>query len=144
MGDSNQDDGVGNAAKVAVLLRDEGKVDNDPAQHAGTKFTPSLDVDFAEERKHDARVQLTANEPIVEQVTSAATGGKLTVVRVLGVLYAERADVTEGSEEVRDQDVGGHDTDKVVGDECPNNEISTAGDSSCSQKGEDEERRVPR
>jgi hypothetical protein len=59
------------------------------------------------------------------------------------MLNAERADIAEGSEEVGDEDVGGDDADKVVGDEGPYSEFSTMGNGSSGKQGQDKKCRVP-
>jgi hypothetical protein len=59
------------------------------------------------------------------------------------VLDAEGADIAESSEEVGDQNVGGNDANKVVGNKSPDRELGTVGNGSSGKEGEDEQRRVP-
>jgi hypothetical protein len=143
LGNGNQDDGVSDTAKVAVLLHDEGNIDDDPAEHARAQLAPRLDVDYAEDGERDARVEFAANEPVVQHVAGAATSSKFPVVGVAGVLDAEGADIAESSEEVGDQNVGGNDANKVVGNKSPDRELGTVGNGSSGKEGEDEQRRVP-
>jgi hypothetical protein len=143
LGNGNQDDGVGNTAKVAVLFHDEGEIDDDPAEHSRTELAPRFDVDFTEDGEHDAGVEFTADEPVVQHVTGAATSGEFTVVGVAGVLDAERADIAESSKEVGNQNVGSDDANEVVGDESPDSKLGAMSNGSSGKQGENEQCRVP-
>ena len=48
-----EDNAVGDVAVAAVLLDDEGQIQQNPSGQTGTDFAPSLDVDFSEEWKGD-------------------------------------------------------------------------------------------
>lgn len=143
MGEGDQDDGVGNSAKVAILLRDKGEIDDDPAEHTRAELAPRLDVDLTEDGEGDTRVQLATNEPVVEQVAGAAASGKLASVGVAWVLDAERTNIAESGQKVGDEDVGGDDANKVVSDERPDREVGAMGDSASGESSQDEESRVP-
>ena len=86
---SDKNDRVSDAAVVAVLLHDEGKIHDDPAEHTWAQLAPGLDIDLSEDGEDDTGVELAANEPVVQDVARVATGCKLTHFRVLGVLDTE-------------------------------------------------------
>lgn len=65
---SDQQDTVTDGVVELVLLRDEGHVQDDPAEHARSEFAEGFDVQGANQGEIDSRVQLTANEPIVDDV----------------------------------------------------------------------------
>lgn len=133
LSNGDEDDGVGDAAKIAVLLHDEGEIHDDPTKHARSEFAEGLDVDFTEDGQGDAGVQLTANEPVVQNVTGVATSSEFTLVGVLGVLDAEGGDITIGSKEVGDQNVASQDADKIVADEGPDREFRAMGNGSSAK-----------
>ena len=134
----DQDDRVGYATKVAVLLHDESKIHDDPPEHARAELTPCLDVNFSKDRQHDTWIELTANKPVVEHVARVTTSGELALVGVLGVLHIEGGNVAVGSQEVGDKDVAGQDANVVFSDECPDRELSAMGDCACTKKTHDE------
>ena len=131
--DGYEDDRVSHAAVVAVLLHDEGQVHDDPAEHTRAQLAPSFDVDLTKDWQRDARVELAADEPIVQHVAGMATSGKFTAIRVIGVLNSEGVNVDECGEEVGNQDIGGDDADIVVGDEGPDGELGALRDSASSE-----------
>lgn len=49
LSDGDKYDGVRDAAKVAVLLHNEGEIDDDPAEHTRAKLAPRLNVDLTED-----------------------------------------------------------------------------------------------
>lgn len=51
-----EDNAVGDVAVVAVLLGDEGQIQQDPPSQTGTDFAPGLDVDFPKKWQSDAGV----------------------------------------------------------------------------------------
>lgn len=143
LGEGNEDDGVGDAAKVAVLLHDKGDIDDDPSEHTRAELAPRFDVDLTEDGESDTGVELAADEPVIEQVSGAAASGELTRLGVPGVLDIERTNIAESGQEVRDEDVSGDDANKVVGDEGPDREVGAMRDGASSEQSQDEESRVP-
>lgn len=139
---SDENDGVGNTAEVAVLLHDKRKIQDDPSQHSRAKFAPRLDVNFSKDGQGDARVQFTSDEPVVQHVASVATGCKLSHGGVLRVLDTERRNVDIDGQSIGNEDVAGENANVVVVDECPNRKFGALGNGSCAEDGYDEESRV--
>ena len=120
--DGDEDDAVGDEAVQAVLLGDEGAVDNDPAEQAGPELHELLDVNLSDQGEGDAWVELAANVPVVDDVARVAACRQLTELGVAR-LDAEAANVDKGAKGVGDQDIGRQDLDVVVGDESPDREL---------------------
>lgn len=144
LGECDEYDGVCNFSEVPILLHNEGQIKNHPAKHTRANFSPSLDVDLTEDRKRNARVQLTADEPVVQDVAAVATSCKLAHAGVLGMLDGEGGHVDVGSQGVRGQDVGCEKSKVVLRDEGPNAEFSTLDNCPCSKDDEDEDAGAPR
>jgi hypothetical protein len=119
----DQDDGISDATKVAVLLHDECQVEDDPAQHTRAQLAPRLDVNLAKDGQRDAGVEFASNEPIVQHIAGMSSGSELAHLGVLGVLDAERGDVHIDCQEVRDENVGGENSNVVVCNESPDREL---------------------
>lgn len=120
--DGNEDNAVSDEAIGAVLLGDEGAVEEDITEHAGTQLHEFLDVDLADEGQGHAGVQLATDKPVVYNVpgvTSSRKLAKLLVARLDG----EGTNVYECGERIGYEDVGGEKLDVVVGDEGPDWEI---------------------
>ena len=141
LGKGDEEDRVGDPAKVAVLLGDEGEIEDDPTQQARTYLAPCFDIDLAEDGEVDTGVQFTADEPVVQHVPGVATGGEFTHPGVFGVFYAEGGDVDVDGENVGDEDVGCEQADEVVGDEGPNTEVCTFNNGPGAEDGQDEDGR---
>lgn len=131
--DGDADDTVCDVAKVTVLLSAEGAVENDPAHHTRTQLAPFLDVDFTNEGNGNARVQFTANEPIVEQVPGVAARSKLAVLRVAS-LDTETAHIHKGGKTVGNDDAGSQELDIVFADEDPDRKVGSLRSSAGSEQ----------
>ena len=130
-GDKN--DRVSDTAVVAILLHDESKVHDDPAQHTRAQLAPGFDVNLTENGKHNTRVQLAADEPVIENIARVATRSQLAHVGVLGVLDAEGTDVDISSQEIGNQNVSGEDANVVVGNERPDSPVGAIYNGSSAQ-----------
>ena len=99
-------------------MHNVGQVEEDPAQHAGAQFAEDFDVDQAEEGEGDARVELPADEPVVNEVAGVATLGKLALLFVFW-LDGEAGGVDVAGEGEGDDEVGGDELWLVVPDVSP-------------------------
>ncbi|KFZ06227.1 hypothetical protein V501_07613 [Pseudogymnoascus sp. VKM F-4519 (FW-2642)] len=136
--EGDEDDGVGDVAVGLVLVRDEGDVEDDPAEESWAQLAEDFDVDFAEDGEGDARVQFPTDEPVVEHVAGVAAGGELAHVFVAG-LDAETADVDEGREGEGDEYVGGDDLGVVVPDVGPDWEVGALRDGTGEEENDGED-----
>lgn len=127
---------VRHVAVGLVLLGHESQVKNEPAKHTRPELHPRLDVDLARKRKSDARVQLAANEPIVDDVSTVTTLGEFAQFLVTS-LDLEGAHIDIDGKQERDEQVGRDQTHVVLVDERPDGEVGTLGKSASSADGQD-------
>lgn len=120
--DGNEDNAVGDEPISTVLLGNEGEVEEYITEHAGAQLHEFLDVDFAEERQGDTRVELATDKPVVDNVPGVSPCCKLTKL-LIARLDGERTDVDEGSERIGYENVGGKELHVVVGNEGPDWEV---------------------
>ena len=103
-------------------MRDEGHVQDDPAEHARSEFAERFDVQGANQGEIDSRVQLTANEPIVDDVARMAAGGELAL-QAVALFDGEAANIDVGSEEGGDANIGRDELNIIFPDEGPEWEV---------------------
>lgn len=132
----DEEHAVADEAVESVLVREEGEVEEDPAEHAGPEFHEGFDVDGAREGEGDAGVEFAPDEPVVDEVAAVTAGGEFAVVAVRR-LDGEAGDVDVGCQGVGDDEVCGQDGDVVVPEEGPEREIGALEDRSGA--GEDED-----
>ncbi|KAI6766985.1 hypothetical protein HG531_011345 [Fusarium graminearum] len=106
-----------------------GAVHDNPAHHAGSKLEELLDVNLTDERDLNTGVQFATNEPIIQNVARVTSGSKLAVLLV-AMLDAKASNVNECRNEIRVDNVGGKDLDKVLRHKGPDREFGALGNSS--------------
>jgi hypothetical protein len=136
--EGDENDRVGDVAVGLVLVRDECDVEEDPAEESRAQLAENFDVDLPEDGEGDARVELAADEPVVEHVAGVAAGGELAHLFVAG-LDAEAADVDEGREGEGDEHVGGDDLGVVVPDVGPDWEVGALRDGTGEEENDGED-----
>lgn len=133
--------GVGDIAVGSILLGHEGQVQYDPAEQAGPQLHEGLDVDLdVEQRQDDARVELAADVPVVDDVAAVPTRRELALVGVAGP-DGEGAEVDVCGQGVGDEDVGGEELEVVAVDERPHGEVRAHHPRAGSADGQDRGRR---
>ena len=65
----DQDGAISHVTVVAVLLSAPRTVHDDPTHHTGTKLEELLQVNLADKRDDNTRVEFATNEPIVQHVS---------------------------------------------------------------------------
>lgn len=113
---------VGDIAVRLVLLRHECQVENHPADHSGAKLHEGLDVHFAQTGNRDTRIELTADEPVVDDVAAVPTGCKLALLLVAR-RNGKRAYVDKDGERKSNQDATRENLEIVAVDEGPDLEV---------------------
>lgn len=129
--------GICHGAVSAVLASSESQIKQNPAEKTRSQLHESLDIDLTEDRKCNTRVELSSNEPVVDDVASGTSLGQFAVVGVIG-LDREGADIAVGGQEVANEDVCGQELDVVVVDECPDREVGTLEEGTSGGDCEDE------
>lgn len=130
--DSNADDAISDKPKVAVLLSAPCTIEDDPAHHTGAQLTPFLQINLADKGNGHSRVELTADEPVIEQVAGVAACSKLAKLGVAG-LDTEAADIDECSDSIRDADTSRENLQIILAYERPNGKLGPLGDGTGSQ-----------
>lgn len=119
-----EDDAVGDEAVVAVLLRDEGEVEEQPARQPRPHLAPGLDVDLTEKGESDARVEFASDVKVVGGASGVAASGELAHVRVWIVgLHAEATEVHVEGQGVCNQNVGAKQLHVVFREVSPDEEV---------------------
>lgn len=144
----NEEDRVGDCAIQFVLVGDERKIEDDVADQPRTHFVECFDVnDLTSDQWErfwdcDSRIQLTADEEIVEHVATVTSFGKFAIARVglARVRDRERAEVDVDRLNRCNEEVGHDDLVELVPDERPDHEVGPLKEGSNTQSSEDEQR----
>ena len=129
---------ISDIAVTLVLLRHECEIQHDPSNHPCSQLAEGFDVNLADERDRDARVQFTANEPIVDDASTVATGSELSLLLVMR-LDSEGLDVNECCKRIGNNETAGQKLDVVAIDERPDLELGTKNPGTCGADDHDGE-----
>ena len=127
---------VCNIAVALVLLRNEGQIEHDPAKHSGSQFHEALDIDLTQVRQMNAWVELSANEPVVDDIARHSSSCKLTLLLVVRLDF-ERLDVNVDREYIGNDDVASQELDVVAVDESPDGKVGALHPSTSGASDED-------
>ena len=130
--------GVSDGAIITILPGHHGAIEDDPAEEAWPQLHPSLDVDLAKDWKVNARVELSADEPVVDDIAAGTAKCKFPFVFVVR-LDAETVDVDERGEHVCNDEVTSNQRNEIIPNESPHDEVGPLDDGAREKYDTDED-----